>query len=120
MMMAMTRPLTRPFRFATLSELRKAQMLMAMTRPLTRPLATLSPLRGARGNAGRVAQRGRGQQGPKFPLAPRERGEGGQRPGEGRVTLSREDGEGSLRHVHDPAPDPSPSSRLRMTNAPEH
>src|SRR6266550_3701498 len=77
-------------------------MMMAMTRPLTRPSATLSPLRGARGNAGRVAQRGRGQQGPKFPLAPRQRGEGGQRPGEGRVirsegsssTLSRDDGEG--------------------------
>src|ERR1700704_2760187 len=33
------------------------------------------------------------------------------------VILSREDGEGSLRHVHGPAPDPSPSSRLRMTNA---
>src|SRR5882762_90075 len=31
------------------------------------------------------------------------------------VILSREDGEGSLRHVHGPAPDPSPSSRLRMT-----
>ena len=75
-------------------------MMMAMTRPLTRPSATLSPLRGARGNAGRVAQRGRGQQGPKFPLAPRERGEGGQRPGEGRVILSRVDGEGPLRHVH--------------------
>jgi tRNA/tmRNA/rRNA uracil-C5-methylase (TrmA/RlmC/RlmD family) len=36
--------------------------------------------------------------------------------GEGHVMRSREDGEGSLRHVHGPAPDPSPSARLRMTN----